>query len=133
MAFYAQLPKEVTLNLHAALQANMRLSHRNPERIGQFTLNLDCSNPNPYLNYAVPDDDIDPSLEEIERVVDTFRSRDRQPRFEYVPAAAPRLEAALVANGFTVENRLPIPRVYARLAPSVRSPSGDRAPWSFVG
>lgn len=96
------------MNLHKALQANIRLSHWNPERVGRFTLKLNPENPNPYLNYAVPDDDTDPTAEEIEQLIDEFRARDRRPRLEYIPAAAPKLEAALVAGGFNVDNRLPV-------------------------
>jgi hypothetical protein len=96
------------MTVHTALQANLRLSHANPERVGSFTLKLNNGNPNPNLNYAVPDDDADPSVEEIQQLIDAFGRRGRVPRLEYIVPAAPRLEAALVAAGFRVENRLPV-------------------------
>lgn len=91
-----------------AIQHNIRISHRNPSRVGRFTLKLNPSSDNPYLNYAVPDDDIEPSSTDIDELVAAFERRDRRPRLEYVPAAAPALEAALLRRGFAVENRLPV-------------------------
>ena len=61
-----------------------------------------------YLNYAIPDDDADPSPAEIDALIDAFRAVDRMPRLEFLPSVAPVLEARLVDHGFTVEQRLPL-------------------------
>ena len=40
--------------------------------------------------------------------MDAFRTRNRRPRLEYLPRCAPRVEPALLAAGFTEENRPPV-------------------------
>jgi ribosomal protein S18 acetylase RimI-like enzyme len=96
------------LRVSQAIQHNIRRSHWNPVRVGRFTLKLNPGSDNPYLNYAVPDDDLEPSNAEIDELVEAFRERSRRPRLEYVPAAAPALEDLLLRQGFAVENRLPV-------------------------
>jgi GNAT superfamily N-acetyltransferase len=112
------------LHLDRALQANIRHSHRNPERVGSFTLKLNPSSCNPYLNYAVPDDDVDPTSEEIAQLVEAFRDRKRRPRLEYIGNAAPQLEAALILAGFSMENRLPVLVCTADALRSIDPPLG---------
>jgi GNAT superfamily N-acetyltransferase len=91
-----------------AIQRNIRQSRRDPLRVGRFTLKLTPGSDNRYLNYAVPDDDVDPTSAEIEELIASFEQRDRRPRLEYVPTAAPALEEKLLGAGFVVENRLPV-------------------------
>src|SRR5262249_44874100 len=43
-----------------------------------------------------------------EALVTAFERRSLRPRLEYIPALAPRVEAALVASGFVPEGRLPL-------------------------
>jgi len=70
------------LRVPKAIQHNIRQSHRNPVRVGRFTLKLNPGSANPYLNYAVPDDDLEPSSAEIDELVEAFKERDRRPRLE---------------------------------------------------
>src|ERR1051326_1706152 len=83
-------------------------SQSDAERVGPFTVLLDADTDNIWRNYAVPDDGAVPSAEEVAALVALFRARARTPRLEYVPAAAPAVEPALVAVGFVVEGRPPL-------------------------
>jgi GNAT superfamily N-acetyltransferase len=77
-------------------------------RVGPFRLLLDAHTDNVWRNYAVPDDGATPTPTEVAALVAAFRERDRTPRLEYVPAAAPDVEPALLAAGFVVEGRPPL-------------------------
>jgi ribosomal protein S18 acetylase RimI-like enzyme len=92
--------------LHAYLRA---AATRRPlsTRCGPFTLTFDDDD-NPYLNYAIPDDGVDPSPDEVAALIALFEMRARKPRLEYLPAAAPKLEAALLRAGFVAEDRMPV-------------------------
>jgi GNAT superfamily N-acetyltransferase len=57
---------------------------RDVERVGPFLATFDPHSTVPYLSYAIPDDGARPTL------------------------AAPHVEAALIAGGFTVDARLPV-------------------------
>lgn len=78
------------------------------ERVGPFAVLLDADTDNVWRNYAVPDDGVTPSAAEVAALVRFFEARSRVPRLEYVPAAAPDVEPALVAAGFVVEGRPPL-------------------------
>ena len=91
--------------IHAYLRAS---ASERAQRLGPFLLLLDEHDPGRYFNYAVPDDDLDPVPIEIAGLVAAFRDRSRTPRLEYLPAACPALETALLSAGFTVEARVPI-------------------------
>jgi ribosomal protein S18 acetylase RimI-like enzyme len=82
--------------------------YRDVERVGPFTATFDRDDRNPYLNYAIPDADARPSLEDVAALAGAYRRRGRVPRLEYPPAAAPAVEAALLAGGFAVEAHLPV-------------------------
>ena len=82
--------------------------YRDVERIGPFTATFDRDDLNPYLNYAIPDADARPTLADVAALAGAYRRRGRVPRLEYPPAAAPAVEAALLAGGFAVEARLPV-------------------------
>jgi ribosomal protein S18 acetylase RimI-like enzyme len=77
--------------------------------IPPFTAFFNPRDPLRYLNYAIPDEraegDLSAPLEELR---ETFRSRDRLPRFEYVEGFAPGLAGSLEAVGFEVELRAPL-------------------------
>ncbi|MDP4505742.1 GNAT family N-acetyltransferase [Nonomuraea turcica] len=77
-------------------------------RRGPFTIRLDEHNDALPFNYAIPDDDADPTENQVAALVSAFRERARTPRLEYVPQAAPKVEGALLAAGFTVEGRYPL-------------------------
>ncbi|MGD0192868.1 MAG: GNAT family N-acetyltransferase [Rhizomicrobium sp.] len=78
------------------------------ERAGPFLASFDSGSDNPYRNYAVPDDDARPDLNDIAALTDIFRRRGRVPRLEYVAKAAPYVETALVEHGFAIEKRFPV-------------------------
>ena len=92
-------------------------------RIGPFVVHLTPDWPSPYANYAIPDAEADPSAVDLRALVDAFRARDRMPRLEYLPSCAPLVESALLAAGFTVEDR---PRIMACAQGELVSP-GPRA------
>jgi ribosomal protein S18 acetylase RimI-like enzyme len=80
----------------------------NNQRVGPFALLFSERNPSPHANYAIPLDFAEPSPDEVAALIAAFRARERQPRLEFAPSAAPQLEAALLAAGFTVELRPPL-------------------------
>ena len=61
-----------------------------------------------YLNYAIPADDAEPGVDEIERLRAAFRKRDRLPRLEWVEEAAPLVALALERAGMKEELRTPM-------------------------
>ncbi|RVX46315.1 acetyltransferase (GNAT) family protein [Nonomuraea polychroma] len=77
-------------------------------RVGPFTVRFDEHDDALPFNYAIPDDDSAPMADEVAELVAAFRERGRTPRLEYVPAAAPKVESALLAAGFTAEGRFPL-------------------------
>ncbi|WP_020494963.1 GNAT family N-acetyltransferase [Sciscionella marina] len=77
-------------------------------RVGSFLLLLDEHDRGRYFNYAIPDDGAAPAPDDIAALVQAFRERSRVPRLEYLPAACPAVEPALLAAGFTAEARVPI-------------------------
>ncbi|WP_026413739.1 GNAT family N-acetyltransferase [Actinomadura oligospora] len=77
-------------------------------RIGPFTAKIDPDDSDWPFNYAVPDDDADPTTDEVEALVGAFLERSRIPRLEYIPRAAPKVEATMLAAGFTPEGRFPL-------------------------
>jgi RimJ/RimL family protein N-acetyltransferase len=91
--------------VHAYLRAMAERSGAGA--VGPFAV-LFSDNPSPFANYAIPRDFADPSPAEVAALIAAFRARDRKPRLEYVPAAAPAVEAALTAAGFEIELRPPL-------------------------
>ncbi|MGX9890451.1 GNAT family N-acetyltransferase [Streptomyces sp. NPDC002276] len=87
---------------HARTRALRSYGHL---RSGPFVVRHDRNWPSPFANYAIPDDGAAPTASEISALVSTFRALDRVPRLEYLPTCAPQVEAALLAAGFTAENR----------------------------
>jgi ribosomal protein S18 acetylase RimI-like enzyme len=77
-------------------------------RVGPFTVHFDNHTANVWRNYAVPDIGATPSRADIAALLAVFADRDRTPRLEYVPAASPDVEPALVAAGFAAEFRSPV-------------------------
>jgi len=97
--------------MHAALQASLRTAHkarRDTESVGPFLVAYDAEDPTPFRNYAIPDDNADPTPSEIQALRRAFSIRDRVPRLEFLPAAMPAVEPALLAAGFVADARLPI-------------------------
>jgi predicted GNAT family acetyltransferase len=97
--------------MHVLLQASLRAAlrgRRDVQSIGPFLVAFDADDDRPFYNYAVPDDDANPTPAQVEDLRRAFLRRGRLPRLEFLPAAAPAVEAALLAAGFATEARLPI-------------------------
>ena len=82
--------------------ANLR---RRPEPVetGGFVLGFDPGTTSAHVNYATPLPGITPTSDDVAALVAAFRARGLKPRLEFAPNAAPDVEAALYAAGFTVE------------------------------
>jgi len=80
----------------------------NNQMVGPFAVLFSERNPSPHANYAIPLDFAEPSPDEVAALIAAFRARERQPRLEFAPSAAPKLEEALLAAGFTAELRPPM-------------------------
>ena len=88
---------------HARARA---LASADSVRSGPFVLRYNRGWASPFANYAIPDDGAAPTADDVTALIDAFRERDRLPRLEYLPSCAPLVEAALLAAGLTVENRV---------------------------
>lgn len=86
------------------------LTLRSPDhyRVGPFTVRHNPGWELKYANYAIPDRDAEPTADEVAALVEAFEEHSRLPRLEFLPAWAPAVEPALLAAGFTVENRAPL-------------------------
>jgi ribosomal protein S18 acetylase RimI-like enzyme len=95
----------------SALQAHIRraaASGRTTERIGPFLATFSPHSDNPYLNYAVPDDDARPTAADVAGLTAAYRNRNLVPRLEFLAATAPEAEVALRAAGYAPERRIPV-------------------------
>jgi len=93
--------------ISAYLRASVTLS-REIERIGPFLASFSPETDNRFLNYAIPDDDAEPTAADVSALTDACRRRARLPRLEYVPVAAPAVERSLLGAGWAPEGRLPL-------------------------
>ncbi|MFC8227068.1 GNAT family N-acetyltransferase [Streptomyces sp. NPDC057287] len=97
--------------MDTAIQNYVRtLTLRSPDhyRVGPFTVRHNPGWELKFANYAIPDRDAEPTAQDIADLVAAFRSRERLPRLEFLPAWAPAVEPALMAAGFTAESRAPV-------------------------
>ncbi len=92
--------------IHAYLRAGG--AGNDIEQVGPFLATFTPGTKHPMRNYAIPDDDAQPTRDEVEALVRLFLGRGLKPRLEYADAAAPRLEAILREFGFKVEKQFPI-------------------------
>lgn len=92
----------------AAVQDFLRARARGGAQVGHFSILFSPGDRSLHANYAMPADALRPTVADIAALEDAFRTRKRTPRLEYVPAAAPEVEAALLAAGFEVEMRPPL-------------------------
>ncbi|WP_326567037.1 GNAT family N-acetyltransferase [Amycolatopsis rhabdoformis] len=95
----------------SALQAYVRSTAprgRDVERIGPFLATFSRTSDHPMVNYAIPDDGAAPSPAEITALADAYAGRGRQPRLEFFTEAAPDLEQLLIAQGYSLERRVPL-------------------------
>lgn len=92
-----------------AIQAHLRASlrtWRDHEQVGPFLASFSRTSPNPFLNYAIPEDGAVPSENDVVALIDVYVRRTLRPRLEYISDLAPDVEPALLAAGFRVEGRL---------------------------
>lgn len=68
-----------------------------------FTAYLDPTDPLRFLNYAIPDGDVEPEAAAVDRLRAVFRDRGRLPRLEWIEEAAPHVASALAACGLAEE------------------------------
>jgi ribosomal protein S18 acetylase RimI-like enzyme len=61
-----------------------------------------------YLNYAIPDGDVEPAMDDVAQLRAAFGDRDRLPRLEWIEEAAPRVATALERAGMREELRTPL-------------------------
>ena len=90
----------------ARVQAFLRARAR--VRSGPFAILISPSDAGLYANYAVPDDDAQPTAADIAALEQAFQIRGRTARLECAPGAAVAVEAALIAAGFSIELRPPL-------------------------
>ena len=82
--------------------------HRSVIHSGPFQIHVDPDTDQPYANYAIPDDDAEPSRADVDALVRAFEAAGRQPAFEFLPECAPAVEPALLAAGFEVTYSIPL-------------------------
>lgn len=124
-----------------AIQAYLRAAGgegRTVEMAGPFAVLLHPASAMPYASYAIPRAGAEPTPDDVELLLDTFRRAGRTPRLEYLPTLAPAVEAAVASHGFGVEGRLalmacrpedalPVPAGHGVTLEDV-DPVGDPAP-----
>ena len=81
---------------------------REAERIGPFLASFSLETDNRFLNYAIPDDNAEPTAGDVSALTDSYRRRERLPRLEYMPVAAPAVERSLIDAGWAAEGLLPL-------------------------
>lgn len=92
------------------IQAYLRASGigSDHEQVGPFLAHFTPGTDHPMRNYAIPDDDAQPSRIEVDALIEAFERRGLKPRLEYAADAAPRLETILLDAGFELEDRLTV-------------------------
>jgi hypothetical protein len=97
----------IASSIHAYLRAAGQAS-RQTVRTGPFLALVHPNSSNPFLNYAIPDDDAEPTAADAATLADVFRAHDRVPRLEYVHEAAPGVRTRVTAAGFALVRELPV-------------------------
>lgn len=110
------------INVQSFAVANLR---RRPVtlEIAGFVVGLDPTTTSPYLNYATPLPGARPTPADVAALIAAFTGRALKPRLEFAPDAAPDVEPALRAAGFTTEAEH---EVLACTPETLRVPSGHR-------
>jgi GNAT superfamily N-acetyltransferase len=96
----------IDIRIHAYLRAHAERG--DAERIGPFVACFDPHSADPYRNYAIPDDHARPGAAQVEALIETFSTRERTPRLEYLPRLCSAVRPVLHTAGFTVEGHLPV-------------------------
>jgi ribosomal protein S18 acetylase RimI-like enzyme len=115
------------IHMLSPIQAYIRTAasrDRLTERIGCFLATVDTNNSLTYFNYAIPDDYSQPTATEVEALAAFYRKHERVPRLEYLTVLVPELEPVLLAQGFTVERRVPLMVFDPALPRTIALPAG---------
>nr|WSW67269.1 GNAT family N-acetyltransferase [Streptomyces sp. NBC_00995] len=99
------MPLDVDVQTHAR---TLTLNSPDHVRVGPFVIRHHPNWSLKYANYAIPDQGAEPTPRDLGALIAAFRELDRMPRLEFLPTWAPAVEPALLAAGFTVENRAPL-------------------------
>lgn len=83
-------------------------AHCDTERVGPFVASFDRGTASVHLNYAIPDDGAEPTVGDIEALVQVFTRRGLTPALEFLPGVAPSAERQLLEYGFIETARLPL-------------------------
>jgi ribosomal protein S18 acetylase RimI-like enzyme len=114
------------MNSSALLSARILASATSGDHtwIGPFVATLDEASSSPARNYAIPANGAAPTPDDVAALVAFFTANNRLPRLEWIPSAAPRVEAVLSAAGFEVDDRLPQMAATAGTPLTPRRPDG---------
>jgi ribosomal protein S18 acetylase RimI-like enzyme len=85
-------------------------SGRSTTHVGPFLATFSPHSTNQFLNYAIPDDDAEPTAADVAALTAAYRERDLLPRLEFLGDTAPAAEAALLIAGYQIERRVPLMR-----------------------
>jgi ribosomal protein S18 acetylase RimI-like enzyme len=102
---------EASTTVDSHIQSYIRFAAsdgRDVEQVGPFLATFDRYSDNPYRNYAIPDDEAEPSSDDVTALIAAYEHHRRTPRLEYLTSIAPTAESALLMGGFMVEGRLPL-------------------------
>jgi GNAT superfamily N-acetyltransferase len=110
------------MDIHRYLLA---LAEKSPNTTaaGHFLVRFDPHDDALHLNCATPASAEAVTGDDIAALVEAFAVRRRTPRLEFLAEAAPELEGALVAHGFTVEGSLPLMTLSAASLRTLAVPS----------
>lgn len=88
--------------MKSRIQSYLRFAaskQRDTQQIGSFLATFNVDSDNPFLNYAIPDDNAIPSSADVNALISAYKQRLRIPRLEYITQLAPSVEGALLAAG----------------------------------
>ena len=111
----------------STLQSYMRrtaAAGRATEQVGPFLATFSSDSVNPFLNYAIPDDDARPNPSDVDGLTVAYRRRELLPRVEFLADTAPDAEPALRAAGWSVERRIPLMLCPPGAAVAIPAPAG---------
>lgn len=97
---------------------------RATEQVGPFLATFSSDSPNPFLNYAIPDDGARPGPSDVDALTTAYRRRELLPRVEFLVDTAPDAEPALLAAGWSVERKIPLMLCPPGAAVAIPAPPG---------
>ena len=97
---------------------------RENEQVGPFLATFNPHSDNPYLNYALPDDDAEPSDDEVAALVKACRGGAVGLDSSTSPAVRRQSSNGYSPRGFVIEGRLPVMVTDARHLGAGSEPQG---------